>query len=375
MAKDTKPKKRTVRNFPASTFVEAEEFARAVFDVGGGQAVQRLTLFDQIGKSPDSGSSRMMVTNSGKYGLTTGGYSAAEIQLTDYGRKVASDQVPAREKERARIELAILNVAPFKGVYESLVGNKLPATAVLEDRIRAYEVSDAAASEAVETLIVNMRDVGLLKTLSGAERVVSVDARLDELPAGATLPSSSLRPETPRMIQTPPIVTSAHANYETSCFYVTPIGEPASAERKHADMFAASIVEPAIEFSKLKLVRADEIESPGLITKQVIEYLVHSRLVIADLSFHNPNVFYELAVRHMLRKPTVQIMRKLDRIPFDVAQNRTVIIDEEDKYDLIAKMPTFIADLSARARRALETETSDNPISVFVPGLQSQIVT
>ncbi len=76
----------------------------------------------------------------------------------------------------------------------------------------------------------------------------------------------------------------------------------------------------------------------------------------------------------MLRKPTVQIMRKVDRIPFDVAQNRTVIIDEEDKYDLIAKMPTFIADLSAQARRALESETSDNPISVFVPGLQSAIV-
>ena len=373
MAKESKPKKRsrTIRNFPASTFVEAEEFARSVFDVGGGQAVKRLTLFDQIGKSPDSSTSRMMVTNAGKYGLTSGGYQAEEIQLTDYGRKVASDQVPVREKERARIELAVLNVAPFKGVYEALVGNKLPATAVLEDRIKEFEVVEDAAKEAIDTLIVNLRDVGLLKTLSGAERVVSVDARLDELPAGGVIGATS---EIQQGVQSAPIVTSAHASYQTSCFYVTPIGQPGSPERKHADMFAASIVEPAIEFSQLKLVRADEIESPGLITKQVIEYLVHSRLVIADLSFHNPNVFYELAVRHMLRKPTVQIMRKIDRIPFDVAQNRTVIIDEEDKYDLIAKMPTFIADLSAQARRALETEQSDNPISVFVPGLQSQIL-
>ena len=101
---------------------------------------------------------------------------------------------------------------------------------------------------------------------------------------------------------------------------------------------------------------------------------MHSRLVIADLSFHNPNVFYELAVRHVLRKPTVQLMRKIDRIPFDVSQNRTVIIDEEDKYDLIAKMPTFISDLRAQVRQALDNaEAVDNPISIFIPNLKTTI--
>jgi len=289
-----------------------------------------------------------MVTNSGKYGLTTGGYSAEEISLTDAGHKVVSDQISARERERARIQLAITDIVPFNGVYEMLVGNKLPASAVLMDRIREHSVAEDAAEEAVDTFILNLRDVGLLKTLSGAERVISIDARLDEVPTTQSIPhSSKLETVTEGRLSAAAIVTSSYASYETSCFYITPIGQPGSPERRHADMFASSIVEPAIEFSKLKLVRADEIESPGLITKQIIEYLVHSRLVIADLSFHNPNVFYELAVRHMLRKPTVQIMRKIDRLPFDVAQNRTVIIDEEDKYDLIAKMPTFIADLGA----------------------------
>lgn len=82
-----KARKRVKRKFPASTFADAEAFVKSVFDVGGGQAVKRLTLFDQIGKSPDSGASRMMVTNSGKYGLTSGGYQAEEIQLSDLGEK------------------------------------------------------------------------------------------------------------------------------------------------------------------------------------------------------------------------------------------------------------------------------------------------
>lgn len=315
----------------------------------------------------------MLVTNAGKYGLTKGSYSAEDLSLTPEGIKVASDQTPQREKARARINAAVMNIAPFGSVYEGLVGNKLPANSVLEDLMKGFEVEEAAAPEAVSTFIVNMKDVGLLQTLSGAERVVSIDAALDQLPASAGSVGYA-SPTIPASPVSDAIITSTHAAFETAAFYVTPIGEPGSLERKHADMFTSSIVEPAIEFSGLKLVRADEIESPGMITKQIIEYLVHARLVIADLSFHNPNVFYELAVRHMLRKPTVQLMRKVDKIPFDVAQNRTIIIDEEDKYDLIAKMPTFIADLSAQVRAALDTpDFADNPISVFVPGLRSSI--
>ncbi len=263
-----KPRRlRTVKNFPASTFSDAEEFARSVFDVGGGSSVKRLTLFDQIGKSPDSSTSRTLVTNSGKYGLTTGGYQAEEITLTDAGLKVASDQISRREKEKARIELAILNIAPFRGVYEALVGNKLPATAVLEDRIKEFDVSAEGAKEAIATFIVNLRDVGLLQTLSGAERVISVDARLGELPASGIILGDTSKDHIATSLKTSPIITSLHASFETSCFYITPIGHPGSPERRHADMFAASIVEPAIEFSQLKLVRANEIESPGLITK------------------------------------------------------------------------------------------------------------
>jgi hypothetical protein len=49
----------------------------------------------------------------------------------------------------------------------------------------------------------------------------------------------------------------------------------------------------------LKVVWADGIHSSGLITNQIIEYILRSSLVIGDLSLHNPNVFYELALRNI----------------------------------------------------------------------------
>lgn len=52
-----------------------------------------------------------------------------------------------------------------------------------------------------------------------------------------------------------------------------------------------SIIEPALDELGIKVVRADKIEAAGIITAQIIEYIVKSKIVVADLSFHNPNVF------------------------------------------------------------------------------------
>src|SRR5699024_2807635 len=69
---------------------------------------------------------------------------------------------------------------------------------------------------------------------------------------------------------------------------------------------------------------------PGIITSQVIRHVVSDPLVIADLSETNPNVFYELAIRHAIKKPLVQIIQKGERIPFDVAGTRTIHFDHKD---------------------------------------------
>src|SRR5262249_5776150 len=148
------------------------------------------------------------------------------------------------------------------------------------------------------------------------------------------------------------------AHFETMAFYITPIGEPGTEQRQHSDLFLGSIVEPALESLKLTVVRADKIDRPGVITKQVIEYLMKARLVIADLSYHNPNVFYELAVRHMLKKPVVQLMRSLDKIPFDVNQVRTISIDTTSIYTLTPKLDAYRAEIATQVRRALENPES-----------------
>jgi hypothetical protein len=60
------------RPFPAASFEESLAFAHEMFVVGSGQPVRRLTLFDHLKKAPESGTSRMLIVNSNRYGLTKG---------------------------------------------------------------------------------------------------------------------------------------------------------------------------------------------------------------------------------------------------------------------------------------------------------------
>ena len=61
---------------------------------------------------------------------------------------------------------------------------------------------------------------------------------------------------------------------------------------------------------------------------------MNNELVIADLTEENPNVFYELALRHSIRRPLVQIIEKGDTIPFDLVNYRTVEVVDRDLKDV-----------------------------------------
>jgi hypothetical protein len=110
-----------------------------------------------------------------------------------------------------------------------------------------------------------------------------------------------------------------------------------------------------------------------MITSQILEHILYSRLVIVDLSYHNPNVFYEMAVRHMCKLPVLQICRKADKIPFDVNQVRTITIDTTDIYSLLPKIDTYRSEIATHVRAALEGQTTSNPISFFFPKLEVAI--
>ena len=146
-----------------------------------------------------------------------------------------------------------------------------------------------------------------------------------------------------------------------NCFVIMPIGDEASDTRRRSDQVLKHIIKPAAELCGYEAIRADEIDKPGLITSQVIQRVIDDPLVIADLSETNPNVFYELAIRHAIRKPLVQIIEKGQRIPFDVAGTRTVHVDHKDLDSVSSAKDEIVRQI-----KQLEADPNDleTPISI-----------
>jgi hypothetical protein len=114
------------------------------------------------------------------------------------------------------------------------------------------------------------------------------------------------------------------------CFVISPIGD--AAVRKHADMTLNAIIRPALNESGItfNVKRADESTEIGMITDHVITEILESDLIIADLSFLNPNVFYELGIAHMEEKPVIHIAHCETKLPFDNISYLTVWFDPTD---------------------------------------------
>ncbi|MGA8170874.1 MAG: hypothetical protein WB816_08595 [Methylocystis sp.] len=109
------------------------------------------------------------------------------------------------------------------------------------------------------------------------------------------------------------------------CFVVSPIGEPGTAQRIHADFVLDYIIIPAMKpYPDFSVKRADHDPRPGQIDAQMINDLLNAELVIADLSFHNPNVFYEIGIRHMTDKLTIHMQLDSEERAFDVIGYRDI---------------------------------------------------
>lgn len=153
-----------------------------------------------------------------------------------------------------------------------------------------------------------------------------------------------------------------------SCFVIRPIGEEGTDERKHADDRFEHLIKPAcLSCGYKEVVHAGEIAAPGMITRDVINRLYESALVVADLTGNNPNVFYELSFRHSLPKPCVcisEVRSDKEHLPFDVGDSRTVLYHPSSEFGAQQEIRTRVEN-AIRAAVSLG-ERIETPISVVM---------
>jgi len=177
---------------------------------------------------------------------------------------------------------------------------------------------------------------------------------------------------------------SSTVSAKPSCFVISPIGDEGSDIRLHADMVLNAIIRAALPHYDIK--RADHHGSPDVITDFVITEIIEAALVVADLSFNNANVFYELGIRHMVEKPVIPIVAYGTRLPFDNAPVNTIdfklndwrsIEAARERIEKAAKEATAVGYrvstpvTGARGRKKLAESTDSR--DVLIAGLSARI--
>jgi hypothetical protein len=93
------------------------------------------------------------------------------------------------------------------------------------------------------------------------------------------------------------------------------------------DELYADVIQKACESQELDVKRADERYGPGLIIADIINDLNESKLVIAEISPPNPNVFFEVGYAYAVNKPVILLALKGTKLPFDVSPFRTLFYE------------------------------------------------
>lgn len=139
------------------------------------------------------------------------------------------------------------------------------------------------------------------------------------------------------------------------CFIITPIGDDTDPIRRHIEGIIDAALRPALE-DKYDLVVAHRISEPGSITKQIITEIYSAKLVVANLTNRNPNVMYELALRHSLGKPVIMIVEKGTPLPSDIVMERTIFYQND------ARGVIELRESIAAAEKEIDYDKTESPI-------------
>jgi hypothetical protein len=137
------------------------------------------------------------------------------------------------------------------------------------------------------------------------------------------------------------------------------------------DAVEANLIDPALNRLGITGRTTMEIRRQGNIRLDMFQRLLTADVVIADISIHNANVYYELGVRHALRGKHTFMIRgrgagiKADEVPFDIKTDRYLTYDGVNP-------STSVNDLVEGLRQTINSEAADSPVFQMLPDLAEQ---
>lgn len=318
--------------FPKNPLEDAIGVAKAIEEKNAGNPMPAPDVAMAVGfKLASDWRFLDLLRSANQYGLVTGSGANATVLLTQLGQDVVAPGSPSQRSEA--LLRAFRSVKEFEAVEKHYGGKRIPEDEFfLNTLTREFGVPRDRGEHFSKIFLEN------LKYLRAFSPVPS-RSETRESPTDIGAPSTP-----PEKVPSPVLSKEPRVReFLDTCFVMMPFGA-------WFDRYYAEIYVPAIKEAGFEPVRADELFTTGSVVEQIWEQIEKAKLLLADLSGKNPNVFYELGLSHAARKPVVFTAAQVDDVPFDLRHLRVIIYDIREP-EWAARLRKSIADYLRNAAK------------------------
>src|ERR1700687_1738093 len=293
--------------FPQNTLEEAIGIAKAIEDKNAGNPMKADLLARAVGfNKPNDWRFQVLLKSANLYGLVSGSGEKATVSLEKIGQDVVA---PGSPQERKKALLAAFhNVEDFKKVDEFYGTKRIPEDEFfLNTLTRPLQIPRDRVGVFADVFRTNTAFLRSFNVETGAAPTTDLD---EAAQPGAT-PAITIGKE--RRVR----------EFLDTCFVMMPFGS-------WFDRYYQEVYIPAIKDAGCEPVRADELFSTGSVVEQIWEQIGKARVLLADLTDKNANVFYELGLAHAAKKPVVLTAAKVEDVPFDLRHLRVIVYETRE---------------------------------------------
>ena len=319
--------------FPRHSVSKALRIPRAVLDQNAGKPCSDREALKFSGLSYN-GPPRVELSSSIKYGFLER-IETGTVGVTDLAKRILRPQKPNDAIDGMR--QAVLRAPGVSDVYTHYRGENVPDDEFFRNAlVDTFGVPGDKVDEFKVIFFEDLQDAQLIEDVDGKKRILDISGT----PELRGQPDETLKK----------ISKGVKIDEGDTCFVMMPFAEPIGSYYK-------SIYETAITKAGLRPIRADdEIFATGKIIDQVWDGITAAKVLVAELTGRNPNVFYELGLAHALNKPVVLVSSNQSDVPFDLKHIRVIYYDMRDPFwgdKLIAKVAENIVSALKNPGEAL----------------------
>ncbi|MCP3402723.1 nucleoside 2-deoxyribosyltransferase [Bradyrhizobium sp. CCGB20] len=326
--------------FPRHSIERALRIPRAIIEQNAGKESSEAEAAAYVGVGL-GGPFRVEISSAIKYGLLSRP-RAGYVDITERARQAVRPQKPGDDIESLR--QGVLEAPEISEVYKHYRGEDLPDGAFFTNAlVDKFKIPSDKVAEFISIFMSSLESAHLIEKRGDKSRILDITSSEDLEPEAAPRRTAGA---------TPKIAAG------DSCFVVMPFAGAIGGYFHH-------VYEPAIKKAGLVAVRADaDIFGTGKIIDQIWSGINAAKVLVAELTTKNPNVFYELGLAHALNKPVVLVSSNEEDVPFDLRHIRVIYYDVSDPFwgqKLIEKVAENIVSAlknpeEAVFKRALESK-------------------